>query len=145
MLFKREANSVEIAMAGDWNINLQSGIVSNGEKQEIQLGAQLANVFYILLKNANREVSSEELINSIWDQVTFGEESLNTIILDLRKTLQVHYAKPPEIISIPNRGYRLLLKNQQHKEALWKILIRYSFYFAIYITLLIFLLRKLGF
>ena len=143
MLFKRDIHTTETARAGDWLISLESGIVTNTRENEVdlQLGNQFAIVFYLLLKNANRKVSNEELFHHIWDHATVNKSLVHTVVSDLRKALQEHYSHPPEIISVPNYGYRLLLKTTEQEKSIWKIGVQYVLIILILVLLLIFLLN----
>ncbi|NAS30819.1 hypothetical protein GTQ40_07540 [Flavobacteriaceae bacterium R38] len=144
MRFVRDINANETVKAGGWEISLQSGLVSNGVEENLELGSQLAKIFYILLKNANKRVAKEELIHSIWEKDLVTEETLIRIIADLRKVLQQHFNHPLEIIAVPGIGYRLLLKNSQSKKVFWRIVFNYILCFLISLIILILVMEMIS-
>ena len=74
----------------------------NGE--EISLPPLEFDVLAVLMKNKNRTVSRERILNEIWGQDYFGDiRTVDVRIANLRKKLNL----PKEIRAISKAGYRL--------------------------------------
>lgn len=71
---------------------------------EIQLPSLEFDVLAVLMKNKNRTVSRDRILNEIWGQDYFGDiRTVDVRIANLRKKLELS----EEIRTIPKAGYRL--------------------------------------
>lgn len=75
-----------------------------------RLSGQPLEVLTILLEQADRLVTREELRRRLWDQNTFVdfEQGLNTAIARLRHALGDAAERPHFIETVPGRGYRFI-------------------------------------
>lgn len=99
---------------GDWELDLQTGEISKSDlviclpKQQHQLLALLINA------GAANLVPREDIIQTLWPagRVVEYDQSLNTCIRKLRKSLGDDSAQPKYIETVPGRGYRLIAHTQ---------------------------------
>jgi serine/threonine-protein kinase len=76
----------------------------------LKLSGQPLKVLNILVEQADRLVSRDELRRRLWDQNTFVdfEQGLNTAIARLRHTLGDSAERPHFIETVPGHGYRFI-------------------------------------
>lgn len=76
----------------------------------LKLSGQPLDVLTMLLANADRLVTREELRKRLWGERTFidFEQGLNTAIARLRQALGDSAEQPRYIATIPGRGYRFI-------------------------------------
>ena len=117
--------AIDKFVVGSWTISLESGTVSNENGDEICLEPRLAKLFYYLSKNSSEMVSRKQLIDQIWHDTIVNEESLTRAISDLRKVLNKHFDNPPQIETIPTRGYKMILCMPLVKRPIWKMALKY--------------------
>ena len=77
----------------------------SGPAGPITLRRKTADVLLHLLRHADRVVGKEELITSVWPDVTVSDESLTQCVSELRRALGA--AGDSIIKTIPRRGYRI--------------------------------------
>ncbi len=140
MRFNRNSTIKTYAKAGDWILSPELRVLSNGIEADLILNPRLATLSYVLLKQANKIVSNEELIHCIWDNSDINANSLKETIYNLQNELNAHFKNPPKIIQVRNNGYRMLVKTTFEKNFAWKYILRYSLYFLLIFTLIILLL-----
>jgi Tol biopolymer transport system component/DNA-binding winged helix-turn-helix (wHTH) protein len=66
------------------------------------------HVLLFLLRNPNRLISKDELLDAVWGEVSVSENSLTRTIALLRKLLGDDSREPCYIATVPTVGYRLL-------------------------------------
>jgi adenylate cyclase len=73
-------------------------------EREIRLRAKSFGVLHYLVENANRLITKEELVNSLWPNVVASDESLARCISEIRQAIgDLHQVI---IKTVPRRGYR---------------------------------------
>lgn len=130
---------------GSWSISPESGIVSCGTGDETYLEPRLAKLFYVLSENANIMVPRKQLIDQIWCDTIVNEESLTRAISDLRKTLKKHFDNPPQIQTIPKRGYRMIISMSRIRRSFWMVALEYIVYILVAFILIILIIRGLNY
>jgi DNA-binding winged helix-turn-helix (wHTH) protein len=95
---------------GLFEVNAASGELLR-EGKRIRLQDQPFRLLLVLLENAGRIVTREELQRRIWQENTFVEfdSSLRVAIRKLREALGDYAENPVYIETIPRRGYRFLV------------------------------------
>lgn len=73
-------------------------------------------VLMLLLRNPQRVVSKEEILNAIWGDAAVTENSLARSVLKLRKALNDDVREPRYIETVTTIGYRLICHVDAHEE-----------------------------
>lgn len=81
-------------------------IVKAGELQQVEPKA--FHVLLILIRNPNKLIAKEELLNAVWGDVAVTENSLARAIALLRRTLGDNSRDPQFIGTVAGIGYRFL-------------------------------------
>jgi len=136
--------SMEKLSIGQWTINPESGLLSNGTKAEVYLELRLAKLFYLLFIKANKLVPRKYLMDEIWNDTIVNEESLTKAVSDLRKILKAHFDNPPEILTIPKRGYKMTIP-ETAKSPLMRIVMIYFWFALLGFILLVLIIRGLNY
>src|SRR5262245_984395 len=84
----------------------RSSVTRNG--QDYYLRQQTFQVLLYLLKNHERVVGKEELVEQIWDDTAVTDNALVQCITTIRKTLGDDSRHPRFIRTIPKVGYRFI-------------------------------------
>jgi pimeloyl-ACP methyl ester carboxylesterase len=90
---------------GPFTLDLVQGILSAGPR-EIPLGGKAFETLALLVGNAGRVVSKEELIDRVWPDSHVGQNNLAQHISLVRKTLAVFDPKTEYVQTMARRGYR---------------------------------------
>ena len=141
----RSRETIDKFTNGAWTVLPDSGILSNEKGNEIYLEPRLTRLFYLLCKNSNTMISREQLIDQVWPDTTVNEESLTKAISDLRKLLKAHLENPPQIKTVPKRGYKMIILMPAVKRAVWKDIFKYIIYSLLIFILLILVIRGLNY
>ena len=97
-------------------VRLPGGITVNMEKREVlKNGARIEirdkemDVFFYLVKNRGRCVSSEEIYESVWGEMPLPSSNNNITvhILNLRRKLEENFSSPNLIRTVWGRGYQI--------------------------------------
>src|SRR5205085_6288565 len=94
---------------GLFEVNLSAGeLRKNGAR--VRLQEQPFQVLTVLLNNAGRVVTREDLRATIWPSDTFVDfdHSLNTAVNKIREALGDSASTPLFVETIPKRGYRFI-------------------------------------
>ncbi len=87
---------------GDIIIDLDNKMIYKNNK-ELKISKTAWDVLYILVKNKNKLVNTETILNYVWGDKPVGDEIVRTYIKELRKIL------PSESIqTYKGRGYKLV-------------------------------------
>ena len=80
--------------------------------QRLKLSGQAIDVLLLLVSNAGKLVTREELQRKLWPGDSFGdfEHGLNSAVNRLRETLGDSATDPTYIETIPRRGYRFIAR-----------------------------------
>ena len=91
----------EIALTSSWKFDPEAHLLKSSEKQQ-SLSAKESECLHYLYKNRQRVVSSEELLQNLWDYDEMpSEDTIRTLIKQLRK-----YISKEHIINVRGEGYR---------------------------------------
>ncbi len=78
-----------------------------GEK--IHLSPKAVDVLICLVGNAGEVVTKNQLLDEVWENVFVEEANLSQTIFVLRKALGDDPKNPQFVLTVPNRGYRLIV------------------------------------
>jgi len=136
-------NVVDRLNIGRGTLSPETGVLSNEEGDEIYLEMRLAKLLLLLRQNSDDLVTRGQLIDQIWWDTIVNDESLTKAVSDLRKVLKLHFANPPEIITIPKRGYKMVSSGPVEKMLIWRTGLKYALYGFSAFILLILVIRGL--
>ncbi len=80
----------------------------SGQEERIQLPPKAYAVLSLLLANAGRLVTQDELLDAVWPGTHIQPEGLKNQILHLRRVLGDDPRRPRFIETLPRRGYRFI-------------------------------------
>jgi DNA-binding response OmpR family regulator len=92
---------------GAIRINQGNRSVSFFENKEIELSKNEYRVFQFLFDNRNRVISTEELIDSLWDGLT-SEANVYMTMQKLRNKIEEKPNAPELLLSKKGKGYVLI-------------------------------------
>jgi TolB-like protein/DNA-binding winged helix-turn-helix (wHTH) protein/Flp pilus assembly protein TadD len=72
------------------------------------LNARAFDILLVLLDNADRTVTKEEILTRVWGEIYVEENNLAVQISVLRKALSVKQGGAKLILTVPGRGYRFV-------------------------------------
>lgn len=73
---------------GDFKLDLESWKLIKTSGEEIELSRQPFNLLKLLIKNKNKPVSKEQIINEVWGEgKSIGDGSINQLVATLRNVL----------------------------------------------------------
>lgn len=73
---------------GDLKLDLESWKLTKTNGEEIELSKQPFNLLKLLIKNRNKPVSKEQIINEVWGEgKSIGDGSINQLVATLRNVL----------------------------------------------------------
>ena len=76
--------------------------------QQVQLSPRLYDVLRVLVENAGKIVTHEELLRSVWGEQCLGRVAyLRIAIKELRRKLEIDPTHPQHIVTETRVGYRL--------------------------------------
>src|SRR5271170_5591944 len=90
-------------------------IVKAGQVQQVEPKA--FRLLLILIRNPNKLIAKEELLNSVWGETAVTENSLARIIALLRRLLGDDPREPRFIETVSGIGYRFLCPVEASEEA----------------------------
>ncbi len=96
---------------GSWRVDLQQGRLARRNLiggRRSRPDARLIQVLRVLIDNAGRTVSTEEILRAAWPDRVVSRDSVTTAIYQLRQLLGDNADNPSYIASEPRRGYRLI-------------------------------------
>ena len=95
--------------AGTFEIDLAARVVYKND-QEIRLTRTEYDLLRVLVVNAGKVMTHEQLLQAVWGH-EYGEETeyLRTFIKQIRRKLEEDPTRPKQILTEPGVGYRLLI------------------------------------
>ncbi len=76
--------------------------------EELPVEPKAFRVLLYLLRNPNRLVTKEEILNSVWHETAVSDNSLTRSIATLRRLLGDDSREPRYILTVPTVGYRFV-------------------------------------
>jgi len=100
-----------------WSVHPASNELVHQSGRRARLEARAMSVLQVLRENAGEVVTSETLLDRVWEGKVVSPHSVTTVISDLRKVLSADPALASLIETIPKRGYRLHVPQDAHRSA----------------------------
>ncbi len=92
---------------GEWRVEASTGRLSRGDR-DVQLEPRVMSVLVYLAQHSDRVVSKQELLDSVWGDVSVTDDVLWRCISRLRRVLGDDPRRPRFIETLPRRGYRIV-------------------------------------
>lgn len=115
-IHSRQSSENENVQCDPWSIDVERGILRDGQGVEIRLEPRLSKLISVLMNHSGTFVTRRDLIDAVWPDAVVTEQSLTRAVSDLRKFLRLNLAVPPAIETASKQGYRLSYPSQ-NKEA----------------------------
>src|SRR5262245_12049344 len=97
---------------GRYRFEFETARLWSGES-EVRLTPKASAVLRVLVTNAGKPVSKEELFASVWNGTAVTDDALTTCIQELRKALADSVKQPRFIETRHRRGYRFVARLDQ--------------------------------
>ncbi|HXI62726.1 MAG TPA: transcriptional regulator, partial [Pyrinomonadaceae bacterium] len=78
------------------------------EREVVPLYSKAFDLLLVLVQNSGRDLTKDELLESVWPGQMLEEANLTVNMSAVRKALGEKAARPRYIITIPGRGYRFV-------------------------------------
>ena len=137
--------SIDKVTIGPLTVFPETGLLFNSNGDEIYLEERLVKLLSLLGENLNELVTRKMLIEQIWNDTIVNEESLTKAISDLKKVLKTHFDNPPQIKTIPKRGYKMIISTPVTKRSSWITSLKYVVYSLLVFTLIVLVIRGLNY
>jgi transcriptional activator of cad operon len=92
---------------GEWRLDPVSSTLSRGE-ETVPLDPRSLDLLLCLVKEPGRVVTTDELLDKVWPDVTVGQDSVYQAVAGLRRSLGDNSRQPAYIATVPRKGYRLI-------------------------------------
>jgi len=94
-----------IVRFGDFQFDPEAPLLTRGSRA-LELSPKALQVLAVLVGNAGRVVSKDDLLNIVWPEAVVEEGNLSVHIFALRRALGAGATRAEYIETIPKRGYR---------------------------------------
>ncbi len=102
---------------GDWHLDPSGATLSRGG-ETVALDSRSLALLLRLAKEPGRLVTTEEMLDEVWPDVTVSQDSVYQAITGLRRTLGDDPRQPAYIATVPRKGYRLIAAVKAERRAL---------------------------
>ncbi len=92
---------------GDWQVRPALGEISDGQRTQ-RLEPRVMQVLTILAKADGQVVTRDELFDRVWPNQIISDQTLSSLMSQLRRQLGDPPRNPQLIGTVPKKGYRLL-------------------------------------
>jgi len=99
--------SPSVVTIGDWVVDRDTNSIRR-EEESRKLQPLSIDVLLYLAEHADRLVSSQELLDTLWPRRVVGDDAVHRRIANLRKMLGDSSRNPKYIRTVSKRGYRLI-------------------------------------
>ena len=94
-----------ILQFGSFQFDAEALLLTRGSRS-LELSPKALQVLAVLVRNAGRVVSKDDLLNIVWPDAIVEEGNLAVHIFALRRALGADAAAAEYIETVPKRGYR---------------------------------------
>src|SRR5215475_14262571 len=102
------ANERDTALrVGDWCVRPTAATISRDGKT-LRVETRTTGVLLVLASHPGEVVSSDELLATVWPDVTVTQDSVYQAVASLRRLLGDDPKEPSYIATVPRLGYRML-------------------------------------
>jgi len=103
----RQRDELRSFRVGDWLVEPNLNRLSRGD-ETVRLDLKSMDLLRCLAENAGEVVSTQELVDRVWQVEVVAVGTLTHAVAELRKALGDDARRPSYIETIPKRGYRLI-------------------------------------
>jgi TolB-like protein/DNA-binding winged helix-turn-helix (wHTH) protein len=100
---------------GEWRLDPLASTLTRGD-QTVPVDQRSLQLLLCLSKQPGRVVTTDELLDQVWPDVTVGQDSVYQAIAGLRRSLGDDSRKPAYIATVPRKGYRLIAQVSHGKD-----------------------------
>ncbi len=100
---------------GEWCVDARSGEISRNS-ESARLEARTMRLLLCLADHVGEVVSTDELLNHVWEGIIVSQDSVYQAVASLRRQLGDDSKQPTYIATVPRIGYRLIAKVEPWKE-----------------------------
>lgn len=93
--------------SGEWVLDINRHLLSN-KNHSVSLEPRILALLEHFLKNPQRTISRDELIEAVWQGTNVSESAVNWTIAQLRKSLEDNNTLRQYIQTLPKQGYQWL-------------------------------------
>jgi TolB-like protein/DNA-binding winged helix-turn-helix (wHTH) protein len=93
---------------GDWKVSPAESVLSRGS-EIVRLEPKVMEVLVYLASRPGDVVTREELERDVWRGALVGYDAVTATVIKLRKALQDNAKQPRMIVTVPKRGYQLIV------------------------------------
>ena len=104
-----------VLSTGGWLISTDNGVIRNGDR-ESRLTLLQMKLLLFLIKNHERVVGKEEILQSVWSGAQVEEVVLARCISEIRSLLGDDARRPQFIQTLPKRGYQWIARIERLSE-----------------------------
>jgi len=105
----RETKMEQSVTFGSYRFDLESGRLWSGA-QELRLTPKASGVLKVLLLQAGKPVTKEEMFATVWSGTAVGDDALTSCIQELRRAFADDARQPRFIETRHRRGYRFVAR-----------------------------------
>ncbi len=98
-----------VLSTGGWLISTDSGVIRRGDR-ESRLTLLQMKLLLFLIRNSERVVGKEEILESVWSGAQVEEVVLARCVSEIRRLLGDDARRPQFIQTLPKRGYRWIAR-----------------------------------
>lgn len=92
----------------DWQVSPAEGVLSRGS-EVVHLEPKVMEVLVYFASHVDEVITREELEANVWRGAVVGYDAVTKAIIKLRKALQDDARHPRYIVTIPKKGYQLIM------------------------------------
>jgi TolB-like protein/DNA-binding winged helix-turn-helix (wHTH) protein len=92
---------------GAWRVDADSGQISR-DGESVRVDARLMRLLLCLAERAGKVVTTDELLQKVWNGVVVTQDSVYQAVASLRRLLGDDPKKPAYIATVPRQGYRMV-------------------------------------
>src|SRR5262245_42169420 len=106
-MIKARMSPGPILQFGDFQFDPDAPLLTRGCRS-LELSPKALQILAVLVRNAGRLVSKDDLLNIVWPDAVVEEGNLAVHIFALRRALQAGATNAEYIETVPKRGYRFI-------------------------------------
>jgi len=92
---------------GEWRLDPLTSTLSRGD-ETVALDQRSLQLLLCLSRQPGKTVTTDELLDEVWPDVTVGQDSVYQAVAGLRRSLGDKSREPAYIATVPRKGYRLI-------------------------------------
>jgi DNA-binding winged helix-turn-helix (wHTH) protein/Tfp pilus assembly protein PilF len=94
---------------GEWTADARANELQHDSGRRVRIEARAMKVLELLHSRAGQVVTTEEILDQVWEKASVSSHSVAIVVSALRKALGDDRRNPLYLETIPKRGYRLVV------------------------------------